>query len=108
MLNLTNQVFSHSWGYDMTIVDYVKVIADTPKKAKCITLKTIVKDDYGKGDGRANPGEEVLTESPFYLVVKTDKNGGVYLKGSYPFCNGSKRMGVFFPSKGGEYYNSWD
>ena len=103
-----NKILSTSWGYDTTNVDYAKIISETPKKVKCVMISTLVSNDDGKGMGRANPDATTVTSEPFMLCKRTCKDGTMYYVGSYPFCGTSKRRGVFSPSSGGEYYNTWD
>jgi hypothetical protein len=101
-----SDIYYTSWGYDMTIVDYLKVLENNGKTAKCVMIGCKVEDDCGKGNGRAWPVEDRVISEPFRLRVKSD-----HLRGSYPFCgNGSKRYDIFFKYEGmdGHYYNTWD
>lgn len=102
------KILHTSWGYDMTINDYAVVIDETPKSVLCKMLSVKVESDNGKGDGKAMPVLKELDEKPFRLFKRgTPEN--LYFKGSYPFCNGSKKMGYFNIWNGrANYHNTWD
>jgi len=93
----------------MTINDYAVVIDETEKTIKCKMLQTSVSSDDGRGDGKSMPTLKETGEA-FRLHKRNDSRlGGVYFKGSYPFCMGSKRPGFFNLWDGkANYYNTWD
>lgn len=108
MDTLKDKIFYTSWGYNMTLVDFIKVIEETEKSVKCVMLGIKIENDFGGGNGRAYPTNEIESQ-PFRLLKKKYSNGDIYLRGSYPYCNGSKRKDSFTEYRGGgSYYNSWD
>jgi hypothetical protein len=63
-----------------------------------------IENDNGGGNGRSYPIPEQEIGKPFILRKK-----GNCFRGSYPYCNNSKRLDTFFEYEGeGNYYNSWD
>ncbi len=105
----TDKILYCSWGYSMTLVDYAKIIGETPKSVRCVLIQARVENDCGRGEGKAYPEKDNVVSEPFLLRKKVSKDGSVYYKGSYPFATNSKRMGFFNEYKGGgKYYNSWD
>lgn len=97
------KVLYTSWGYNMTLVDFCKIIGITDKKVRCVMLGRTVTGDNGRGDGKASPGGEY--GKPFLL----SKTGSGYFKGSYPFVEGSTRSGFFsVHDREYQYFNSWD
>jgi len=102
-----------SWGYDMTINDYCKIIKISPtrKTVLCRMVKKIVKDDNGMGEGRSKAtNEEYGDVFRLYVREYNGCNGDKFLfVGQYPFSNGAKRKGTFLLDDGKErYYNTWD
>lgn len=113
-----------SWGYDMTINDYCKIIGKTPKCLRCIRISREVKDDNGLGGGNSRAVPEVELGKPFLLRIREYKptsynpESSYSIVGSYPYIireddeeqNQHKRFGSFSkidPSKT-QYYNTWD
>jgi hypothetical protein len=106
-----NNIYVTSWGYDMTINDYIKVLENNGKTAKVVKIGMKVVDDNGRGNGRSYPDETRIVGEPFRLRVKKYGEGDIVLRGSYPFTDGStsKRSGTFYKYSGkGDYYNTWD
>lgn len=96
-----------SWGYNMTINDYAKVLENTGKTLKCVMISTKVFDDNGMGGGRSVPAPEKVTSAPFRLRIRPSG----HIVGSYPFVanDKSKRFGYFSKWEGNpNYYNTWD
>jgi hypothetical protein len=107
--SLVGKIIHTSWGYDMTINEYAVIVEETDKTVKCKMLKMSVSDDNGKGNGRAMPILEEESEQPFRLHKRQWNGGEIYFKGSYPFCNGSKRSDCFSLWNGqANYHNTWD
>lgn len=106
---MNNQkILIDSWGYDMTINDYALVIEETDKTVKCVMIGTSISDDNGMGNGRSIPNPSIVKSEPFRLRKK-DWGDRVSYRGSYDFCNGSKRFGMFAEWDGKpNYYNTWD
>ncbi len=102
------EILFNSWGYDMTINDFCKVLENTGKTLKCVMLEKSVKNDDGLGNGRAIPTKE--TEKIFRLRITARKDSpGFWYCGSYPYGNDSKHRGTFFRYDGyGNYENTWD
>jgi hypothetical protein len=107
---LKGKILHTSWGYDMTINEYAVIIDATEKTVLCKMLSMKVKDDYGKGTGRATPLlKEQADAKPFRLRIKNWNGGEMYFKGSYPFSGDSKRMDCFSVWNGqANYHNTWD
>ena len=105
---LVGKILHTSWGCDMTINDFCKILEVSPtgKTVKCQMVNVITNgEQYGPGgSGKAKASHE--THGP---VFRLKVRGNGYFNGSYPFCNGSKRMGYFSIDNGREYYeNRWD
>jgi len=104
-------IYETSWGYDMTINDYIKVLEMGSKTAKVVMIGSKIVDDNGMGSGKSYPAPEIVKSEPFRLRVKAGYDNKLCLRGSYPYVDGStsKRMGTFYQSDGnGSYYNTWD
>jgi len=103
-------IFKNSWGYDMTINDYVRVLEVSPtgKTIKVVMLGKKVTNDDGLGSGRSVPTEP--QGEPFRLHIRQFKNSGeFYLVGQYAFCSDAKTRGCFFRwDNKPDYYNTWD
>ena len=109
-----------SWGYSMTINDYVQIIevSKTGKTVKCRKVKKVMNHAVfsGDGTGRASAGDEVY--GPVFRLKVGGWNGGLSFHGSYPFCGAedlaidtkmsecSSRMGYFSVDDGGESYEN--
>ena len=107
---MKDKIYYASWGYDMTMNDYVKVLEENGKTAKVVIIGCRVENDNGMGSGRSYPNPDIIKSQPFRLRIRS-YNNKPYLKGSYPFVDGSesKRMGMFTEYSGnGNYYNTWD
>lgn len=111
-MNLKDKIFVSSWGYSMSLNDYVKVIEDEGKPTvKVISIKSRIEGD----PGYMFPLPEEEVGQPFRLKRKGFATE-IYLKGSYIMVpeiavghSSSKRMGLFTEYKGqGNYYNTWD
>jgi len=109
MTNLKGKIFYTSWGYDMTMNDYLVVLENSDKTARCVMIGSHVQNDDGMGRGKSFPDPEKATSQPFRLRIKQYGDTDIFLRGSYEFCNGSKRRDTFMPyTNGGNYYNTWD
>lgn len=95
--------FYTSWGYDQTNIDYLVVVQLSPsrKTALCRMAKGIYIGSQGVEDVLM-PGEAY--GEPFRMQVYTNDNG-MRLRGSYPYCNGAKRLDSFYPIALGETRN---
>jgi len=105
-------ILLNSWGYDMTINDYCKVIENTGKTLKCVMIKNEVSNDDGMGNGRSIPLPDQEFGKPFRIRISISKyDGNVWLVGSYPRDeeDGYKSRGCWFIWDGQpDYYNTWD
>ena len=90
--NLVGKILHTSWGYDMTMNDFCKVVEVSPtgKTVKCrmVTTKTNGKEWGFGGAGRAGASEEMI--GPYFRlrVSKLNWNGNESwsFTGCYPFC----------------------
>lgn len=106
---MKNKILETSWGYDMTINDYALVLEETDKTVKCVMIAAKVTDDNGMGGGRSVPDTTKIISEPFRLRKKIWNDGLIQYRGSYPYCNGSKRYDGFAEWDGKpSYYNTWD
>lgn len=110
---LIGKIFYDSWGYDMTLVDYLTVIAISNKTVTAVMIgATFIGADDGKGNGRVQPNANKIISDPFKLTVRPGYQGNITLRGKYPISGNSdnKRMGSFSECKATEshYYNTWD
>ena len=112
---MTN-IYETSWGYDMTINEYCKVLENTGKTLKCVMVKKKVENDDGLGNGRSTPDQEICSK-PFRLKAVCEKWSGINdtgryhlsIRGSYPYCNEHKQFGYFHIWEGQpNYENTWD
>ena len=88
------EYFYTSWGYDQTNIDYLVVVSVSPsgKTAACKMVSPIHLGSEGHEDV-LTPG--VAFGEPFAMRVKP---GGT-LRGSYPYCQGGKRLATFWPTE---------
>lgn len=97
-----------SWGYDMTINDYCKVLENTGKTLKCIMVGIRVDNDNGAGNGHSMPVSEMEIGEPFRIRIRSH-NDFISLVGSYPCAKGSTRKGYWYVWDGSpNYYNTRD
>ena len=106
----TGDIMFTTWGYDMTLNDYCKVLENTGKTVKCVMIDKIVTDDTGIGNGRSMPCPDAIISPPFRLHVRMRPgNEGFTYVGSYPYARGDTRKGYFRKWMGEpNYYNTWD
>jgi hypothetical protein len=95
-------IITYSYGYDMTINVYAKIIAKTPKGFKAVAVQKNIMNDDGMGNGRSVPVDTpVAGAEPFTLRVGTYHNGDrAYLAGKgqhWDLWDGQP-----------DYYNTWD
>lgn len=99
--DLVGKIFYCSWGYSMTLVDFVKVIKQTEKSLLVQEMETMVSNDDGGGSGKAVPGELKQDEKTFRLFSKKYKRyDKVYFVGQ------EKTWSMYDGTP--QYYNSWD
>jgi len=92
--------FSTSWGYDQTNIDFLVVVSVSPsgKTVKCKMADAIHVGESCQSDVLM-PG--TACGDTFQMKV----NGRNSLCGSYPYCNGSMRMGYFSKTSISETHN---
>ena len=99
------QYFYTSWGYDQTNIDYlvVKSVSPSGKTVKCLMASAINLGESGQQDV-IMPG--TAQGEPFQMKATSGYASGdsFNLRGSYPFCGGSKRFGYFSPVKLGDVH----
>lgn len=101
------KIYVASWGYGMTLVEFVKVISETPKTAKVVKLKTIVKGDRDPSGGKATPGEVV--SAPFVLQKQLDYKKQPVLRGTDKSGSSRSEPMTWYAWDGTEqYHNTWD
>jgi hypothetical protein len=106
---MKGKIIYTSWGYDMTHNDYAIITEATDKTVKCKMLKHETKSETMQGTGTSMPTLKETDQKPFRLRIKQYKNGEIYFKGSYPFCNDNKRMDTFSLWNGkANYWNTND
>jgi hypothetical protein len=103
-------ILKTSWGYNMTINNYCKVLENNGKTLKCVTISLHVENDNGLGNGRSIPVPDKEISEPFRIRIQRREND-FYLVGSYPFIKdkNSKRKGYWYVWDGKpDYYNTYD
>ena len=99
--NYLGKIFSCSWGYDMTINDYAKVIK---QNGACLTLQICaahVENDNGMGGGKSWAGEVDPNGKIFIIRQVRTKSGHTHF---------TKAQGQYWSLWDGQkdYYNTWD
>lgn len=92
------QYFQTSWGYDQTNYDFLVVVAVSPsgKTATCRMVRPINMGNAGI--------YEMLTPGAAYGEPFTMRVQGDILRGSYPYCQGDRRLDTFSPCKLGDVH----
>lgn len=92
---LVGRMLHTSWGYDMTINDFCKIVEVSPT-GKTVVCRMLTTKGFNGHQGHIQAGDEMHGDT-FRLRVKSCDWGreGLTFNGSYPFCNGSKRKGYF-------------
>lgn len=103
-------IFVCSWGYDQTNYDFLTIISIS-KTGKTVKCRMVERENLGfsvpcnKQKPLHKPVGEVFT----MRIKETFPNGiKPYIKGSYPFCNGSKRLDFFTYSPEDKVYYETD
>lgn len=100
--DMIGKIFHTSWGYDMTINQYAKVIKQSPKSILLQECLADVKDDCGRGAGTATTqGSLRLNGEQFRLYKKTTPWGTSWAGG------GECRYWSEWDGKA-SYHNTWD
>lgn len=95
---LVGKVLHASWGYDMTINDFCKIIEVSPT-GKTVVCRMLNKEGFNGFQGDVKSGKK-LHGKKFRLRLKRwgdNSLDSLYFIGSYPFCHNSdsKRKGHF-------------
>lgn len=105
--NMIGKIFHTSWGYDMTINEYAKVIEQSPKSILLQECTRSVRDDYGRGAGRATTLGTLKPDGEkfrLYKKVRTNYNGT-----EYETWAGGGEVRYWSEWDGKEsYHNTWD
>jgi hypothetical protein len=100
VIKMIGRIYSYSYGYDMTIQVYCKVIEERAKTVKAVEISHTVENDDGKGMGRSYPLPDKFISGPFLLYKRVDRSGRVYLAGRGHHWHENNGQG--------DYYNTWD
>lgn len=80
--NYVGKYFKHSFGYDMTINEYAKVVAQTEKSLTCVRCHASVSSANGGpwyGTGVSVPGAET---GEMFVIRNVKDYGGGYIVGA--------------------------
>jgi len=106
---MEEKIISCTWGYSMILVEFAKIIDNTPKKVRCVMIdQKEVSDGFLRGTTYPDPDK--IISKPFLLKIISDKDGKVVgYKGSYPYTGENRRMGTFRIYEGnGESFDHCD
>ena len=98
------KVFTYSFGYDMTINVYAKVIERNGKVLIAKECWANVKDDYGKGAGRSTAGGVKPDGQTYRITLRRKTNRW----GVREYFTGMGRYGCSLDDGKPSYYNTWD
>jgi hypothetical protein len=106
---LVGKILHTSWGYDMTMNDFCKILEVSPtgKTVKCrmLTTRTNGLEHAIGGSGKASAGDNLV--GPIFRLKVKEYNDFTSFNGCYPFCGAeniplnakkseySNRMGYF-------------
>lgn len=106
-------IFFTSWGYDQTNYEYIVVLRVSPsgKTAECQRTSSLHMGTTNSG--QSNVQEPIFCPfgDKFQMQIKKGYQGGLCLRGSYPFCcdgTGSRRLGTFSKVSIGEQFHETD
>ncbi len=116
---LVGKMVHTSWGYDMTINNFAKIIEVSPT-GKTVVCRMLTKEGFNGFAGEVKAGEKMIGPK-FRLKAKkcSWSTDGLAFNGSYPYIikqpddygfvnreNGSTRMGYFSLYSGGKVYEN--
>lgn len=103
------QIFYESWGYEQTNIDFVKVVGFTKsgKSAICRMMSETITST----EGLSSMAEYVVPDQEYgesfkLRVRKSACNDNPLLVGSYPYSEGDRKLGYFYPWEGRPVYQS--
>ena len=99
---MTNKILETSFGYDMTINDYYKVISENAKTALVQPIGRTVANDHGLGNGQSMPDVTKEKGKPFRAFKRAFMDRTIYV--SKYFGGHSADVWSGTPS----YFNTWD
>jgi len=100
-------IFYASWGYDQTNYDYlvVKEVSPSGKTVKC--QMTEFKNVGYSGQAYVQKPTSKGFGEVFRMKVES-RDGKPQLRGSYPYVQGSRRLGTFYKHDKGKTYHETD
>lgn len=112
--DLTGRILSTSYGYDMTINKYVKVLRQTQSSLVVQPVGCHVENDNGSGHGQSTPSGFQADQPTFSLSLWEHGPTEAYRQ-KYPTSENKPQS--YFKGKGRtwrmwdgkpDYYNTWD
>ena len=103
------KVFYMTWGYGMSLVEFVRVVDETPKTVTVVKLKTNVIGDTDPSGGKIMPINK-FDGQPFKLSKSLNNRGEIELRGSDKSDGYNDRESRTWYLWDGQpkYYNTWD
>lgn len=95
--------FKYTFGYDMTIVQFYRVMRRTDKTVWLQEVPREVRDDYGFGNGRAWPAEDAEPKEGAPVFQARLKEWG-----GEPMLNVARKGYMRLWDGKPCYYNTWD
>jgi len=89
--------FMTSWGYDQTNIDYL-IVTDVSPSGKTAICRMVSPITVGQSQIYNVQMPSTAYGEPFKMKIRPDGR----LRGSYPYCNGGKRLDTFTPVKLGD------
>jgi len=103
------KIFTYSFGYDMTINVFAKVVRQTKKTLFLQEVEMSVSDDCGQGSGRAEASPEITENGVEYPIIEGSKiikaQKRVYPYGEY-WVSGRHHWYEWDGKP--KYHNTWD
>lgn len=110
--DMLGKIFHSSFGYNMTINEYAKVIKQSPKSILLQMCVVNVENDYGRGDGKASTDGHLKKDGRQFRLYKKVKEFTDYKTGekkSYTYWAGGRDCDSWSEWDGQEnYHNTWD
>lgn len=103
--NYLDKIFTYSFGYDMTINVFAKVIKQTAKTLLLKECSRHVADDDGRGAGKAWAGEVIPDGDEFRISKKVNTENPEMF--TYWIGGGTRHSWHEWDGKA-QYHNTWD